>query len=166
MYFICCIIFPCCYWNFQLIHFAMGMLFCFVLFSNSGKRKKKKIRVPCSRQHGCSHLFFLSLPQALYRPKRLFSSRGGSAEGGKGSPLPSLHVSHCSSLVNVFPTHHLRPLRASSRRLVPWPPRHYSLFLHSPHLHFCFLFCFFPDCGCYKTIIPAIKVVENTCWNN
>lgn len=72
-----------------------AVLFCFVF---KQWKEKKNQRVPCSRQHGCSHLFFHSLPQALYKPKRLFSSRAGSAEGGKG------HLSHLSMYLIV---HHL-----------------------------------------------------------
>lgn len=86
---------------------------CFVLFcfqTVGGEKKNQRVPRSRSRRHECSHPFFHSLPRALYKPKRLFSSRGGSTEGGKESPLPSLHVSHCSSLVSVFPTHHLQPL--------------------------------------------------------
>lgn len=77
----------------------MGMLFCFVLFSNSGRRKKNQ-RVPRSRsrRHECSHPFFHSLPPALYKPKRLFSSRVGAPREGRG------HLPHLSMYLIV---HHL-----------------------------------------------------------
>lgn len=94
--FICYIIFLCCYWNLKLIQFAVGMLFYFVLFSNSRKRKKK-IRECHAASTMDVLIFSFSLPQALYKSKRLFSSRSGSTEGGRG------HLSHLSMYLIVHP---------------------------------------------------------------
>lgn len=142
----------------------MGMLSRFVLFSNSGKRKK--IRVPCNRQHGCSSLFFHSLPQALYRPKRLFSSRGESTEGEKG------HLSHLSMYLIVprlsvyFPhtiSSHSAPHPGCRFRdlpsIIPSPT--------TPHIY-AFVFCF----NFSQTVVvsrPSLwpsRVVDNICWDN
>lgn len=113
------------------------MLFYFVLFSNSGKRKKSE-----SAMQPVAWMFSSFLSQSSsssIQTQKAIQQQGWERRGREGSPLPSLHVSHCSSLVNVFPTPHLQP-RCTSSSCWFHDLHHIILSSSAPHIYNFVLF--------------------------
>lgn len=81
--------------KFQINSFCYrhAVLFCFVFKQQKEKKKSESAMQPVAWMFSS---FLSSLPQALYKPKRLFSSRAGSTEGGKG------HLSQLSMYLIVY----------------------------------------------------------------
>lgn len=125
--------------KFSVNSFCYGhaVLFCFV-FKQWKEKKKKKIRVPCSRQHGCSHLFFLSSSRSIQAQKAI-QQQGWEHRGREGvtspfSPCISLFrtcqcISHTPSLATLS----LIPAAGSmtSTTLSSLPPLPASILLFS-----------------------------------
>lgn len=146
----------------------MGMLFCCVLFSNSGKReKKKKIRECHAAGSMDVRIFSFTVFLKLYTNPKGYSAPGvGAPREGRG------HLSHLSMYLIV---HHLSmyfPHTISSHS-VPHPGCWFHdlhdilLFSSIPHIYSLVLcFNFSQTVGAIRLSLWLYRVVENICWNN
>lgn len=119
----------------------MGMLFCFVLFSNSGKRKKSE-----SHAAGSMDVLIFSFSVSL----KFYTNLKGYSAAGVGAPREGRgHLSHLSMYLIV---HHLSMYfpHTISSHCVPHPGCWFhdlhdiSLSSSTPHIYNFVLFFIFP----------------------
>lgn len=141
----------------------MGMLSRFVLFSNSGKRKKSECHATGSMD---VLLFSFTVFLKLYT-----GPKGYSATGVRALRERRGHLSHLSMYLIVLPLSVYFPHTISSHS-APHPgccfhdPHSIILSPSAPHIY-AFVF-FFNFSQTVVAISPSLRyrVVENICWNN
>lgn len=145
----------------------MGMLFCFVLFSNSGKRKKKKNQ---SAMQPAAWMFSSFLSQvflALYTGPKGYSAAGvGAPREGRG------HLS-CLSMYLIVPYLSMYFPHTISGHSEPHPGGWFHdlhdiiLSSSTPGIYtFVFFFTFSQTVVARRPSLWLYRVVGNICWNN
>lgn len=142
------------------------MLFCFVLFSNSGKRKKKK-----SECHAAGSMDVLILSFSVFL--KLYTGPKGYSAAGVGAPREGRgHLSHLSMYL-IVPHLSMYFPHTISGHSAPHPGGWFHdlhdiiLFSSAPHIYtFVFFFTFSQTVVAIRPSSRLYRVVENTCWNN